>query len=221
MEICMRNTMVPRQHLVFLERLIKIVNFNNLPGDIVECGVWKGGCSMWMMLCQKQYHMHRNFYLYDTFDGMTFPDSEKDEKEAVDTYNVIKEGKYHRNYDSWHKQNKWAFAPIEFVKANINVIQYDASKINYVVGDVCTTLNTTVPSGISILRLDTDWYSSTKKELDVLFPLVNKNGYVIIDDYYTWKGSRTATDEFLLINKDKVTLVNPSITGNIFVFKKN
>lgn len=220
MEVCKQNTMVSNQHLRYLQAIIKEVNDADISGDIVECGVWKGGCSMWMMQCQKEYNMHRNFYLYDTFDGMTFPDNDKDDKKAVEIYNNITQGVYERDYDKWHKENKWAFAPIDLVKKNIELTLYDESKINYVVGDVCTTLNTTVPFSISILRLDTDWYSSTKKELDILFPLVVKNGYIIIDDYYAWKGSRIATDEFLEVNKDKVTIVNASITGSVFVFRK-
>lgn len=221
MDICKKHTMVSEYHLKFLDIIIKEINEINILGDIVECGVWKGGCSMWMMICQKKYNMDRKFYLYDTFDGMTFPDSDKDAKEAVDLYKKISKGVYERNYDKWHKEKKWAFAPIEIVKKNISLTQYDERKITYVIGDVCETLNTNIPFQISILRLDTDWYNSTKKELDVLFPLVVKNGYIIVDDYYAWKGSRTATDEFLHLNKDKVTIIDPKLTGNIFVFKKN
>jgi hypothetical protein len=221
MNICKDKTMVSANHLNFLQAIIKKINDEGISGDIVECGVWKGGCSMWMMICQKKYNMERTFYLYDTFDGMTFPDSNKDAKEAVDIYNKINQGKYTRNYDKWHQENKWAYAPIDIVKENINLSLYDESKIQYVIGDVCSTLNTTVPLEISILRLDTDWYNSTKKELDVLFPLVTKNGYIIIDDYYAWKGSRTATDEFLQINKEKITVIDTKTTGGIFVFRKN
>jgi hypothetical protein len=221
MEICKQNTMVSNQHLQYLHTIIKEINDTNISGDIVECGIWKGGCSMWMMLCQKEYNMLRNFYLYDTFDGMTFPDNDKDDKRAVEIYNKITQGVYERDYDKWHKENKCAFAPIDIVKKNISLTLYDESKINYVVGDVCTTLNSVIPFSISILRLDTDWYTSTKKELDVLFPLVVKNGYIIIDDYYAWKGSKTATDEFLEVNKDKISIINANITGSVFVFRKN
>lgn len=221
MDICKKNTMVSINHLNFLKLIIKEINHRNISGDIIECGVWKGGCSMWMMICQKQYNMLRKFYLYDTFDGMIFPDSDKDDKEAVDIYNKINQGVYEKNYDKWHKEKKWAFAPIDLVKKNINLTQYDESKITYVIGDVCSTLNTIIPSEISILRLDTDWYNSTKKELDILFPLVIKNGYIIVDDYYAWKGSRVATDEFLKIHNDKITIIDTKITGGIFVFRKN
>ncbi len=222
MNVCKKETMVNEIHLKYLFNVIKTVNIENIEGSIVECGVWKGGCSMWMMLCQKQFNMNRSFYLYDTFDGMTFPDSEKDSSEAVDTYTKINDGTYSRDYDKWHSKNKWAYAPLDYVKNNINKTNYDLSKINYVVGDVTKTLDETIPTKISLLRLDTDWYSSTKKELDVLYPLVSKNGYIIVDDYYAWKGSREATDEFLKKNIKDITIIkNLKLTGGMMVFKKN
>lgn len=219
METCLQQTMCGREHLVFLENIIDEINHNDILGSIVECGLWKGGCSMYMMICQKKYGMNRDFYLYDTFDGMTFPNKDKDEQEAFDVYNSVNNKTYKRDYDKWHNENKWAFAPIEIVKNNINLTQYDETKIKYVKGDVCETLNKTVPSEISILRLDTDFYDSTKKELDVLFPQVTKNGYIIIDDYYSWQGSRLATEEFLNENKDKISIVD-TITGGPLVFRK-
>ena len=221
MEICTKETMVSASHLKYLDSIISDINLNNIDGSIVECGVWKGGCSMWMMLCQKKTDMLRQFYLYDTFEGMTFPDSDKDDPEAIKIFNNISTGKYNRPYDKWHNENKWAYASLDYVKANIQKIDYDESKITYVKGDITLTLNTLVPQQISILRLDTDWYTSTKMELDYLFPLVSKNGYVIVDDYYAWKGSRIATDEFLLTNKNKLTIIDKNLTGGIFVFRKN
>jgi hypothetical protein len=219
METCLQQTMCGREHLVYLENIIDEINHNDILGSIVECGLWKGGCSMYMMICQKKYGMNRDFYLYDTFDGMTFPNKDKDEQEAFDVYNSVINETYKRDYDKWDNEKKWAFAPIEIVKNNINLTEYDETKITYVKGDVCETLNKTVPSEISILRLDTDFYDSTKKELDVLFPQVTKNGYIIIDDYYSWQGSRLATDEFLNENKDKISIVD-TIAGGPLVFRK-
>ena len=217
---CKKYTMVTYEHLDFLENIITIINKENINGSIVECGVWKGGCCMWMLYCQKKYNMDRKIYLYDTFEGMTKPDSIKDDKKALEIYNNILNKNYNRGYDDWHKENKWAFAPIDYVKNNINSIKYKDDNIIYVKGDVCKTLDKTIPTKISILRLDTDWYNSTKKELDILFPLVSKNGYIIIDDYYAWKGSRTAADEFIKTNKKNVEIINNKLTGGIFVFKK-
>jgi O-methyltransferase len=221
METCKSETMVSREHLHFLSTVIDELHAKDISGSIVECGVWKGGCVMWMMLCQKKYSMLRDFYLYDTFDGMTFPDSNKDAPQAVELYTKISNGEYSREYDKWHASKKWAYAPIDYVKTNISKTEYDESKIHYVAGDVCSTLDTTVPESISILRLDTDWYNSTKKELDILFPRVNKHGYVIVDDYYAWKGSHVATNEFLKDHTKEVTIIDKKQTGGSFVFRKN
>lgn len=220
MNVCTSETMVNSRHLSFLDSIIGEINKNQVEGAIVECGVWKGGCSMWMMICQKKYDMSREFFLYDTFEGMTRPDSTNDEAEAFETFNKVSGGTYSRDYDKWHGEARWAYAPMEYVKQNINKTQYDETKIRYVKGDVTETLNTVFPSSISILRLDTDFYTSTKKELDVLFPLVSKNGYIIVDDYYSWQGSRIATDEFLELNKDKVSIVDENIVGLGKTFKK-
>lgn len=221
-DICKKNTMVPQAHLIYLEKLIAELNKNNVPGALVECGVYKGGCVMWMAHCQKKDHMNRSIYLYDTFEGMTFPGSDKDDPQARKIWSETQANMYHRDYDKWHGQNKWAYCPLDMVKDNMTLVNYTPSKIRYVVGDVCQTLNKAEnqPDQIAILRLDTDWYESTKKEIDVLFPRLSVNGYLIVDDYYAWKGSKTATDEFLSVNKGNVQIIDKSTTGNIMVIKK-
>jgi O-methyltransferase len=222
LDLCMRNTMVPQSHLLYLETIINQVNQTSIQGALVECGVYKGGCVMWMAQCQKKHNTNRFIYLYDTFEGMTYPQSEKDDPNAKKIWNETHDGIYHRDYDKWHGQNKWAYCPLDMVRNNIGMMNYDPSKIKYVVGDVCQTLNLTenLPDRIAILRLDTDWFDSTKKEIDVLFPKVSVGGYLIVDDYYAWKGSKTATDEFLMKHKN-VGIIDPSITGNIMVIKRH
>lgn len=208
-------------HWDFLEILIKKINKKDIEGAVVECGVWKGGVCMWMLYCQKQFNMDREFYLYDTFDGMTRPDHPKDDPKALKTYDEITSGVKLRAYDDWHGQNKWACAPLEHVKDNIRKVEYDDKKITFVEGDCCETLDKIVPSKISLLRLDTDWYESTKKELDILYPLVSKGGYIVVDDYYHWLGSKTATDEFLKNRKPgEISIIDKTEAGGIFTFKK-
>jgi O-methyltransferase len=220
-DTCKKNTMVPQNHMLYLEKVIAELNQNNVSGALVECGVYKGGCVMWMAYCQKKYSMNRPIYLYDTFDGMSFPNSDKDDPNAKKIWTETHENKYHRDYDKWHGQNKWAYCPLDMVKEHIGLVNYEPSQVKYVVGDVCQTLQKpeNLPNNIAILRLDTDWYESTKKEIDVLFPKVSKNGYLIVDDYYAWKGSKTATDEFLAVNKN-VKIIDKTTTGNIMVIKK-
>jgi O-methyltransferase len=222
-QTCLQNTMLPKKHLIYLDKIIYYINRNNIVGSIVECGVWKGGCCMWMAHCQKKYSRKlRYIYMYDTYEGMTIPNSDKDDPQALELYNKIHDKQYQRKYDNWHDQNKWAYAPISFVKQNMDKTNYDNNKIKYIKGDICETLqdNNNIPEKISILRLDTDWYESTKIELDILYPLVSINGFIIIDDYYSWQGAKNATDEFLLKHKDNIKIIDKKLTGNIFVLQK-
>ncbi len=224
MDLALSNSMLHEQHFVFLNQFIKKMNLDKIKGSIVECGVWKGGVSMWMMFCQKKYSVENHFYLYDTFDGMTTPSAEKDGKDVVSTYKKIANNNYQRNFDKWHDENKWAYCPIDVVKENIAKAKYKNSKIHYIVGDVNITLNDekNLPKNIAILRLDTDFYESTKKELEVLYPRVVKGGIVIVDDYYSFKGSGSAVDEYIKENKleFKIKILDNSETGGRFSFTK-
>ena len=216
----MGDTMVSSKVLQYLDSIVTEVNTKHIDGAIVECGVWKGGAVAAMMVTQKKYNMNREFYLYDTFEGMTAPVSPKDDPKALTLYNDISAGKYARDYDKWHNMNKWAYAPLNFVKANIAMTGYTDTKIHYVKGDVLTTLDNVKPASISIAHLDTDWYDSTAKELSTLYPLVSSGGYIVVDDYYAWKGSKVATDEFLAINKDNVQKIDVNMSGPVLAFKK-
>lgn len=79
----MGDTMVSSKVLQYLNSIVAEVNTNNISGAIVECGVWKGGAVAAMMVAQKKYDMNREFYLYDTFEGMTAPTSPKDDPKAL------------------------------------------------------------------------------------------------------------------------------------------
>jgi hypothetical protein len=212
--------MVSPKVLKYLDSIVCEVNTKCIAGAIVECGVWKGGAVVAMMLTQKKYDMNREFYLYDTFDGMTSPTSIKDDPKALKLYSDITAGTYAREYDRWHNMNKWAYAPLNLVKANVAMTGYTDTKIHYVKGDVLTTLNNVKPACISIAHLDTDWYDSTAKELSVLYPLVSPGGYIVVDDYYAWKGSKVATDEFLAVNKEHLQKIDVNVSGPVLALKK-
>jgi hypothetical protein len=84
-------------------------------------------------------------------------------------------------------------------QVRLDFAQYDllSDNIVFVQGDVLKTLEEyTIPETISVLRLDTDWYESTKKEMDILYAKVVKNGVLMIDDYGHWGGSKKAVDEY-------------------------
>lgn len=219
LHLCKKYTLTPWSHIKWLRNLITDFNNKNINGSVVECGVWKGGCMMTMIMQQKKFNQNREFYLYDTFDGMTAP-SEKDGIDANIIYNEIIDGKRYPEH-SEPNTNKWCLAPLEDVKKNINLCKYDKKKIHYIIGDVCETLKNNIPKNIVILRLDTDFYDSTKIELEKLYPNVISGGIIIIDDYYSWKGSKTATDEFIKKYKNEIKMIDKNLTGGRFCFIKN
>lgn len=162
-----------------------------------------------MTYYQSKYNDKRKIYLYDTFQGMTDPVHEKNGTKSQQYYKEISENKRNTPWDQWHGENKWAYAPKEFVENIMNKVTYNKNNIFYIEGDICNTLDNSIniPYDIALLRLDTDWYESTKKELDFLFPKVTVGGYIIVDDYYTWQGAKIATDEFLKNNNKNIEMI--------------
>ena len=197
---------------------------NKLDGDIVECGVWKGGSCMLMAYTLMNNNIYsKNIWLYDTFEGLPQPSSDKDDIKAKNYWNDInsrKIDKGSRGGTIINNEVKWNYAPLDNVRNNMNSTNYPIKYIKYVKGKVEDTLNinTNIPKKISILRLDTDWYSSTKKELEILYPLLEKNGILLIDDYGYWQGAKKAVDEFF---KDKkVTMFKIDFTGRMIINSK-
>lgn len=211
LRFCLKHSMQKSKSFKTLEYLIDIINRDEIQGCFVECGVWKGGTSMWMLSCQSKYNQEKKIYLYDTFSGITKP---SDIDEQIHSKKSAKDF-----YDDFN--GKWMICPLEDVKENIDKVQYKSDNIFYIMGDVMHTLENSknIPDKISLLRLDTDWYESTKKELEILFPKVVKNGFIIIDDYYYWSGARKATDDFLKTHESEIETIFQN-NSTRFVFRK-
>ena len=204
------------------ENAINYILQNNIEGVIVECGVESGNFEhVWINELLKNNAV-RDIYLYDTFGGLVEP-TEYD-------YTCPNAKKYHMNkdqvYNFWkssiinEKTNGWCYTPLEKVQQRLNSTGYPENKLHYVVGDVMETLKdkTTIPKKIAILRLDTDWYESSKYELEQMYDNVVIGGVIIFDDYYHWDGQRRATDEFFLsrnINYDFVDIGNDKTSAII------
>jgi hypothetical protein len=194
-------TMTSEARIKFLFDSLEYIRINNIEGDIIECGVWKGGNILGVM---EYLHYHRindkKVWLFDTFSGMTEP-----EDIDVDLKNV-------KAIDILDKPIVLACSPLNEVKNNLAKSNFNSKNLVFVVGDVSETLKieTNIPKKISLLRLDTDWYKSTKDELTYLYPNLVKNGVLIVDDYGHWKGSKLAFDEyFASINvKPKITEID-------------
>ncbi|MDA3956427.1 TylF/MycF/NovP-related O-methyltransferase [Oceanispirochaeta sp.] len=156
----------------------------NIEGDFVECGVWKGGSCMLMALTiLSEKAKPRPIWLYDTFTGMTEPGKED---------RIISSGQ--SVSERWH-QGWWAAGSDQVMK-HLSSTGYPQELFKIVPGDVCETLDSVIPDTTALLRLDTDWYASTKKELEILYPRLCTGGLLIIDDYGHFSGARQAVDEY-------------------------
>lgn len=187
---------------------------NSIPGSIVECGVWRGGCSGAMLdvVAEEQQAGERSAFLYDTFEGMSAP-SERD----VDGSGRLASVLLRRSDRRAEPGGIWCFASLADVQENIRRSSFPFDRVRFVEGPVEKTLLTERPESIAILRLDTDWYESTAAELRHLYDLVSPGGVVIIDDYGHWQGARLAVDEFLASRNLHPLLARSDYTGRMFV----
>ena len=196
--------------------LINAVNYvirNNIDGDFVECGVWRGGSAMAMALALIKHGIdYREIWLYDTYEGMTDP-SGKD----IEAHSGKLASSLLMHSEKKPDNNIWCVASLQDVSQNMYSTNYPKSQIHFIKGDVVETLKVNIPEKISILRLDTDWYESTKSELEILYPMLVRGGVCIIDDYGYWRGSREAVDEYFEKNNIKVLLNKIDETGRLFI----
>lgn len=188
---------------------------NNIEGVIIECGVENGNFEhIWINELMKNNTI-RDIYLYDTFGGLVKPTEYDYTCKDATLYQMNKDEVYNtwKNNIINEKINNWCYTPLEHVQNRLNSTGYPQNNLHYIVGDVMETLKnkTKIPEKIAILRLDTDWYESSKYELEQLYDNVVIGGVIIFDDYYHWDGQRRATDEFFAsrnINYDFVNIGN-------------
>jgi O-methyltransferase len=198
-------TMTSPERIVAAIRSTEYIVQNHVPGSIVECGVWRGGSMMAIALTLLRLNKGNvPLYLLDTFEGMSEPT-------AIDGTTAYKEWEVHQR----PTHNKWCFASLAEVQNNLLSTSYDRALIYLIKGKVEDTLPDSAPAQISLLRLDTDWYESTKYELEHLFPRLSSGGVLLIDDYGYWEGARKAVDEYIEQNRLTIFLNRIDNTGRI------
>lgn len=205
-------TMTSKERVKVLIDSIRYLCENDIEGDFVECGTWKGGSAMAIALVAQKYNNIRKLWLYDTFEGMSAP-TDID----VDLNGQKAEERLEQEKTNKKKSRGWAYSPLEEVKSNIKNTNYPIEKIKFIVGKVEDTLPLNHPETISLLRLDTDWYESTKIELEYLYPKLVYGGILIIDDYGHWQGCKKAVDEYFEKNNIKVFMHRIDYTGRLIV----
>lgn len=184
------KTMTSQERITGLHQALISVYENKVDGDFVECGVYKGGN---VIIAKKFFdsvnETTKKFFAFDTFEGMT-PPGGNDPENA---------------HSTWQNKNACR-AHLDEVMEEFKKHDILDNRVLFVVGDVCKTLREDkILEKISILRLDTDWYESTKIELEILYEKLTIGGYLIIDDYGHWSGCKKAVDEFFgleFVNKN-------------------
>lgn len=208
-------TMTSSERVVSLCSAVEYLVKNNIEGDIVECGVWRGGSTMAAIdILIKNNSTERQIYLYDTFEGMSAP-GQYDIKTGGHTGVGQTAEELYKN--AAPDDFILCYSSLEEVKQNIQSLNYPLGKIHYVKGKVEDTIPETMPEKIALLRLDTDFYESTLHELKYLYPLLVPRGVIIIDDYGAWEGARKAVDEYILTNKIPLLLNRIDNTGRVGV----
>lgn len=182
-----------------LEAVIDAVRYcvrRDIPGAFCECGVWRGGSVLAMLLTLQELGVeNRDVHLFDTFEGMTEPtaaDQSDHDTSALEEWRRASEA----GVRPWPE----FFAADQFdedsVSQTLLATGYPRARLHLVAGAVEQTIPEHAPDRLAVLRLDTDWYESTRHELEHLYPRLHDGGVLMIDDYGHWKGARKAVDEY-------------------------
>jgi O-methyltransferase len=203
-------TMTSRARLIALVKAVHYLVEAEIPGDVVECGVWKGGSMLAAArTLARRGDAARALHLFDTFEGMPPPaDIDRDAggraarellaRGAPDSHIVAR-------------------SPLDEVRATMARSGHDPARIRFVQGKVEDTLPGAAPERIALLRLDTDWFESTYHELVHLYPRLSPGGVLIIDDYGYWQGARAAVDRYVREQRARLLLHVIDDTGRIAV----
>jgi hypothetical protein len=204
--------MTSRERMYALYKAVEYIIDEDIPGDFVECGVWRGGSAMIMAatLIAKGRN-DRCIHLYDTFDGMP-PPGPLDEDFAGRPASALL-AQEPKGPDS----HIWGYAVLDYVKDQVARTGYPMDNLKFIVGKVEYTLPEDLPVQLALLRLDTDWYESTRHELKHLYPLLSPGGVLIVDDYGHWRGSKRAVDEYLAEAETHLQLHEIDYAGRIAV----
>jgi hypothetical protein len=180
-EACKASTLISIDAMHNIWESVRSVTHNHLPGAFVECGVFLGGSVMAaLMFLAESGDVSRDFYLYDTFEG--FPENTED----LDGNGEVVKFYHHPDFEA-------------VVRSNIGHVGYPEGLLHFIRGPVESTLldSKNLPNSIAYLRLDTDYYESTRLELELLYPRLVSGGVCIVDDYGVFDGARRATEQHL------------------------
>jgi O-methyltransferase len=199
-------TMTSAERVAALADACRYISRRKIEGDFVECGVWRGGSSMAAALTLLDAEDVRELFLFDTYTGMT-PPSAKDRAHSGEPAESVLE----------RSERNRCIADEADVAANLASTGYPGERVHLIKGDVLETIPVSAPPTIALLRLDTDFYESTRHELAHLYPRLSSGGVLIIDDYGHWQGARQAVDEYFSTLPNAPLLARIDYTGRLAV----
>jgi len=205
-----RHTMTSPARLDALIASVEHLVSSKTPGAIAECGVWRGGSMMAIALTLLRLgDRSRELYLFDTYSGMTEP-GHRDVDSPYDGFSLsVMWRRRSRREHGWHG------VPAGRVRQAMASTGYPVERMHFVEGRVEETLPAAAPSEIALLRLDTDWYASTRHALEQLYPRLVPGGVLLLDDYGHYPGARSAVDEYLAANGEHLLLHRVDYTGRV------
>ena len=171
-----RNTMLTPARIESLKRLAHRIDEESIPGDVVECGVYKGGSAALVVRVASRSRFQRHAWLFDAFQGMP-PATSADGPEAANWVGGLRS------------------SPVR-VSRLLRRVGVDMARVHIVPGLFQNTFPTVHIQQIALLNIDADWYESVKLCLETFYDAVAPCGFVSLDDYGAWPGCRRAVDEF-------------------------
>ena len=193
------HSMMGNKRLTNIQECFENVLKNNIEGDFIETGVWKGGGSIFAAGINKYYNANRKIYVADSFEGLPPPD-ERYEADAGDTHHAVD------------------FLAVDLDSVKDNFKRYDLldDNIVFIKGFFETSLKNNNIEKLAIMRLDGDMYSSTIQVLNELYDKVSIGGFIIIDDYALTPCKKAVTD-FMTERNIKSELIEIDWTGCFWI----
>lgn len=205
-------TMVSYQGLSNIYDLAMLIEKNNMGGAFVECGVWRGGCAAIMARVAYKFGNKRKVWLFDSFGGLPEP-TEEDGEMAREFADDKVLGRLTSINKCMALRND-VLRLFSSLKLNMNNVMIEEGWFQSVLPKFKNKIGS-----IAVLRLDCDWYSSTRYCLENLYENVISKGYLVIDDYGYWEGCKKATDEFLAKKKISTSLLR-RVDDTCYYFQK-
>jgi O-methyltransferase len=214
-ERCQPYTMASPERIIATADAVTHVVDRGVEGALLECGVWRGGSVLAMILALQQLGVDdRDLYVCDTFSGMTQPSAEDTSAYDVPALETFEQAaaQGERAWDAVFGSDAFGREQVEDLLRSTG---YPVDRIHFVVGPVEDTLPQQAPDRIAVLRLDTDWYASTKHEMEHLYPRLSPGGVLLIDDYGHWEGARKAVEEYFAEHGGRPLLARTDYTGRL------